>query len=131
MSSDIMKNTYIGDKLIQKVSPVPDLPRVVVTFEDGTEKEYTQLLYDVSRSDKPVDASALQHNTCIQLALRIMQTLLDWDMTLTDSMYANRLVITSLEQWKKEADEKLWKAPEGKMLISTLDRVLKGKGVDA
>lgn len=117
---------FIESKKIKSIDLIPNTSRLLVTFEDDTTIEITILLLDEAITDQPIDASAYRDRVSQAIALRVMKLFLDWDIEVGYAQYITSLVITSLTEFEKEADVMKWGKQKHKILMSELDKVLKG-----
>lgn len=115
---------YIGEKKIKEHSL--DSGRVKVVFEDDSETTFPQKMFDASVSQEPLNEALLQERRILMVQAELMNSLLSWEMRLTDIQRMLQWSSNFLNDKHELADEKLWGNKISERTIGDLERVLRG-----
>jgi len=120
-----MKTKYYGDKIVSLEEEGKN--SVKLTLDDHSVEEVSKKMYANVVTDEPADLTKLRDLRVQPVVEDVLKVFLDWDIKTSEVEYVQALVIQSLNENMKEADEFLWKKELDQKKISDIDRVLKEK----
>lgn len=119
-----MKNKFYGMQEVVDTRELDIYTSVLMLKDGSSEKIATKMLSSVL-TEKPVDATELRKLRIIPVTENILSDLLSWDIKTSEVEYLMTMVITSLNENMKNAEEKLWGVNSLNKRISDIDKVLK------
>lgn len=123
---------YILDKVVTGTFDMPEKTALggkilMVTFEDGSQKPYTEKSYKNILSDEATDATKFRELKCNPIVQEMLLLMQEANLTMGEVNYTLELTAISLDKSSTDALNKIFKVdfPDHRSLLA-IDAVLKG-----